>query len=38
MRQKIGALIEKDTLRLAKQKAAKERRPLSNLIQDALDQ
>lgn len=38
MKQKIGTLIEKDTLRLAKQKAAKEGRSLSDLIQDALDQ
>jgi hypothetical protein len=28
----------KNTLRLAKQKAAKERRPLSDLIQEALEQ
>jgi len=38
MKQKIGMLIEKNTLRLAKQKAAKEGRPLSDLIQDALEQ
>ncbi len=38
MKQKIGMLIEKNTLRLAKQKAAKEGRPLSDLIQDVLEQ
>jgi hypothetical protein len=38
MKKKIGTLIEKDILRLAKQKAAEEGRPLGDLIQDALDQ
>jgi hypothetical protein len=38
MKQKIGMLIEKNTLRLAKQKAAKEGRLLSVVIQDALEQ
>jgi hypothetical protein len=38
MKQKIRTLIEKGTLRLAKQKTAKEGRPLSDLIQDALEQ
>jgi hypothetical protein len=38
MEQKIRTLIEKGTLRLAKQKAAKEGRLLSDLIQDALEQ
>ena len=36
MKQKIGTLIEEDIMRLAKRKAAEERRPLSDLIQDAL--
>ncbi len=38
MKEKIGMLIEKRSLRLARQKAAEERRPLSDLIQDALEQ
>jgi len=38
MKQKIRTLIEKGTLRLAKQKAAKEGRLLSDFIQDALEQ
>ena len=38
MKQKIRTLIEKGTLRLAKQKAAKEGRLLSDLIPDALEQ
>jgi hypothetical protein len=36
MKQKIGTLIEEDIMRLAKRRAAEERRPLSDLIQDAL--
>ena len=38
MKQKIGALIEKDTLQRAREKAAEDGRPLSDLIQDALAQ
>ncbi|HZD41952.1 MAG TPA: hypothetical protein VE131_14610 [Terriglobales bacterium] len=38
MKQKIGTLIEKDIMRLAKRRAAEEGRPLSDLIQDALVQ
>jgi len=38
MKQKIGTLIEEDIMRLAKRRAADERRPLSDLIQDALVQ
>jgi hypothetical protein len=38
MKRKIGTLLEKGTLRLASQKAAEEGRPLSDLIQDALEQ
>ena len=36
MKQKIGTLIEEDIMRLAKRKAAEEKRTLSDLIQDAL--
>ena len=36
MKQKIGTLIEEDIMRLAKRRAVEERRPLSDLIQDAL--
>jgi hypothetical protein len=36
MKQKIGTLIEENIMRLAKRRAAEERRPLSDLIQDAL--
>lgn len=36
MKKKIGTLIEENTMRLAKRKAAEEGRSLSNLIQDAL--
>ena len=36
MKQKIGAVIEEEIVRLAKRRAAKEDRPLSALIQDAL--
>jgi len=38
MKQKIGTVIEEDIMRLAKSKAAREGRPLSDLIQDALVQ
>jgi len=37
MKQKIGTVIESDVLRRAKRQAADEGRPLSDLIQDALD-
>ena len=37
MKQKIGTAIEADILRRAKRQAADEERPLSDLIQDALD-
>ena len=37
MKQKIGTIIEADILRRAKRQAADEERPLSALIQDALD-
>ena len=37
MKQKIGTVIEADILRRAKRQAADEDRPLSELIQDALD-
>ena len=37
MKQKVGTLIEEDVLRRAKRKAAGEGRPLSDLIQDALE-
>jgi hypothetical protein len=36
MKKKIGTLIEENTMRLAKRKAAEEGRSLSDLIQDAL--
>ena len=38
MKQKLGTVIETDVLRRAKRRAADEGRPLSELIQDALDQ
>ena len=38
MKKKIGTLIEENTMRLAKRKAAEEGRPLSDLIHDALQQ
>ena len=38
MKQKISMLIEEKIVRLAKRKAAKESRPLSDLIEDALEQ
>ena len=37
MKQKIGIVIETDVLRRAKRRAIDEGRPLSDLIQDALD-
>ena len=37
MKQKVGTIIEADILRRAKRQAAEEDRPLSELIQDALD-
>lgn len=37
MKQKLGTIIEVDILRRAKRQAADEGRPLSELIQDALD-
>ena len=38
MKKKIGTLIEENTMRLAKRKAAEEGRSLSEVIQDALVQ
>ena len=38
MKKKLGTAIESDILRRAKRRAADEDRPLSDLIQDALDQ
>ena len=37
MKQKIGTAIEADVLRRARRQAADEERPLSDLIQNALD-
>ena len=37
MKQKIGTVIERDLVKRAKQLAAKEGRPFSDLIQDALE-
>ena len=37
MKQKVGTLIEEGVFRLAKRRAADEGRPLSDLIQDALE-
>ena len=37
MKQKLGTAIESDILRRVKRQAADEERPLSDLIQDALD-
>ncbi|MGQ0652825.1 MAG: hypothetical protein ACT4P4_11255 [Betaproteobacteria bacterium] len=37
MKQKIGTLLEEDIVRRAKRRAADENRPLSDLIQDALE-
>ena len=38
MKQRVGVLIEKSILRLARQKAAEEGRPLGDLVRDALEQ
>ncbi len=38
MKHKIGTLIEEDVMRLAKRRAVEEKRPLSELIQEALVQ
>ena len=38
MKKKISALIDKEIIRLAKRKSAEERRPLCDLIEDALEQ
>lgn len=38
MKQKVGTVLEKDVLRRAKRRAADENRPLSDLIQKALEQ
>lgn len=37
MKQKIGTILEKEVLRRAKRKAVEEGRPLSGVIQDALE-
>jgi hypothetical protein len=37
MKQKVGTLIEEDILRRAKRRAMDEGRPLSDLIQEALE-
>lgn len=37
MKKKIGTIMEEDVLRRAKRQAVDEGRPLSDLIQDALD-
>ena len=37
MKQKIGTVLEQDVLRRAKRRAADENRPLSGVIQDALE-
>lgn len=37
MKQKIGTILEEDVVRRAKRRAADERRPLSDVIQDALE-
>jgi len=37
MKQKVGTLIEEDVVRRAKRRAADEGRPLSDVIQDALE-
>lgn len=37
MKQKVGTLLEEDVLRRAKRRAADEKRPLSEVIQDALE-
>lgn len=37
MKRKVGTLLEEDVLRRAKRRAADEGRPLSDVIQDALE-
>ena len=37
MKQKVGTLLEQDIVRRAKRRAAEENRPLSDVIQDALE-
>jgi hypothetical protein len=37
MKQKVGTLLEQDVVRRAKRRAADENRPLSDVIQDALE-
>ena len=37
IKQEVGILLEQDFLRRAKRRAVDERRPLSDLIQDALE-
>jgi hypothetical protein len=37
MKQKVGTVLEEDVLRRAKRRASEEGRPLSDLIQDALE-
>jgi hypothetical protein len=37
MKQKVGTVLEQDILRRAKRRAADENRPLSGVIQDALE-
>jgi hypothetical protein len=37
MKQKVGTVIEEDVLRRAKRRATDEGRPLSDVIQDALE-
>ena len=37
MKQKIGTALEEDVVRRAKRRAADENRPLSDVIQDALE-
>ncbi|MGH8573734.1 MAG: hypothetical protein ACREX8_14345 [Gammaproteobacteria bacterium] len=37
MKQKVGTVLEEDVLRRAKRRATDEGRPLSDLIQDALE-
>ena len=37
MKQRVGTLLEEDVVRRAKRRAADEGRPLSDLIQDALE-
>lgn len=37
MKQKVGTVLEQEVLRRAKRRAADENRPLSDVIQDALE-